>query len=247
MKVIKILFWVCWRSWFYILTFIVTSSLSPLLILFLLKEAWYPYFYAIARNLWAKPILYGMFLFPKYVKQSKIDAKNYILIANHTSMMDIMLMFYVSKQPFVFVGKKELSKLPIFGYFYKRAAILVDRSSAESRKSVYKEAKKRLEKGLSICIFPEGGVPDDTSVVLADFKDGAFGLAIEHQIPLLPVLFLDCKKRFPYRFLGGKMGEMRILVYPLIESTGLKQENRRYFKEKTHTFLKNELLKHNYN
>ena len=55
------------------------------------------------------------------------DHHSYMLVANHCSMMDIMLMLYCSKNPFVFVGKKELAKLPLFGYFYKRAAILVDR------------------------------------------------------------------------------------------------------------------------
>ena len=48
------------------------------------------------------------------------------------------------------------------------------------------EAQKRLNRGLSVCIFPEGGVPYDESIVLDTFKDGAFRLAIEHQIPIVP-------------------------------------------------------------
>ena len=88
-------------------------------------------------------------------------------------MIDVMLMLRVSKIPFVFVGKKELVKLPIFGYFYKRVAIMVDRDSAESRKNVYKLAQRRLDQGLGICIFPEGAVfgPD---IKLAPFKNGVF-------------------------------------------------------------------------
>jgi len=80
--------------------------------------------------------------------------ESYLFVANHTSMTDIMLMLYVIKNPFVFVGKIELSRIPLFGFFYKRTCILVDRDSARSRYSVFAEAQKRLNKGLSVCIFP---------------------------------------------------------------------------------------------
>ena len=82
-----------------------------------------------------------------------IKGKSYMLVANHKSMIDIMLMLSVAKYPVVFVGKKELEKIPIFGYLYRRVAILVDRSSPESRKRVYEKSKKRLDKGLSSLYF----------------------------------------------------------------------------------------------
>ena len=99
--------------------------------------------------------------------------KSYMFVANHTSMADIMLMLISVKNPFVFVGKKELAKIPLFGFFYKRTCILVDRSSAKSRHAVFLRAQRRLETGLSICIFPEGGVPEE-HIVLDTFKDGRF-------------------------------------------------------------------------
>jgi hypothetical protein len=55
---------------------------------------------------------------------------------------------------------------------------------------------------MSICIFPEGGVPEE-SVELDTFKDGAFKMAIAHQIPVVPIIFYDNKKRFPFRFFSG--------------------------------------------
>ena len=114
-----------------------------------------------------------------------------MFVANHTSMTDIMLMLAVNKKPFVFVGKVELAKIPLFGYFYKRTCILVDRANSKSRMAVFERAQKRLNSGLSICIFPEGGVPDDESIVLDEFKDGAFRIAIEHQLPIVPIVFFD--------------------------------------------------------
>ena len=78
---------------------------------------------------------------------------------------------------------------------------MVDRSSSKSRFKVFELAQKRLHQGLSICIFPEGGVPDDESIVLDEFKDGAFRLAIDHQIPIVPIVYADNKERFSYTFL----------------------------------------------
>ena len=130
------------------------------------------------------------------------------------------------KNPFVFVGKKELTKIPIFGFFYKRTCIIVDRNSQKSRKEVFDRAQARLKDGTSICIFPEGGVPDDESILLDVFKNGAFRLAIDHQIPILPLTFLDNKKRFSYTFFSGSPGRMRAFVHKEIPTNGLTQEKK---------------------
>ncbi|GIS06567.1 MAG: hypothetical protein CM15mP109_13230 [Candidatus Dadabacteria bacterium] len=62
-------------------------------------------------------------------------------------------MLILSKKPFVFVGKKELSEIPIFGYIYRRAAILVDRSDSKSRYNVYKEANEVLKTATMFVFF----------------------------------------------------------------------------------------------
>lgn len=171
--------------------------------------------------------------------------KSYMLVANHTSMTDIMLMLVISKNPFVFVGKKELVKIPIFGFFYKRTCILVDRNSSKSRFEVFKRAQKRLDQGLSICIFPEGGVPDDESILLDEFKDGAFRLAIEHQIPIVPMSFYDNKKRFSFSFFSGKPGFLRAKVHHFVPTDGLSMEDKtdlKNLKDKVWQILYNDLV-----
>ncbi|UOY08773.1 1-acyl-sn-glycerol-3-phosphate acyltransferase [Muricauda sp. SCSIO 64092] len=191
---------------------------SPLLLLTTLSEKTYNQFYWLARNIWAKTILFGMGCPPKIQwDQELIREKGYMLVANHSSMLDIMLMLYVSKNPFVFVGKQELAKIPVFGFFYRRACILVDRSDPKSRSAVYRRAKRRLEKGLSICIFPEGGIPEE-HIVLDKFKDGAFRMAIIYNIPIVPMTFLDCKKRFPWKFFSGSPGKLRVKVHSFVET-----------------------------
>lgn len=164
-----------------------------------------------------------------------------MLVANHTSMLDIMLMLYVSKNPFVFVGKQELAKIPVFGFFYKRVCILVDRNSHKSRSAVYRSVRERLERRLSICIFPEAGVPEE-DVILDAFKDGAFRMAINHNIPIVPISFLDCKKRFPWSFFKGGPGPLRVKVDPFVETGILGAEDSPTIREEIRALILSNLL-----
>ncbi|MEP2936616.1 MAG: lysophospholipid acyltransferase family protein [Gilvibacter sp.] len=219
-----------WRIWFYLLVLVPIIVLLPILIISILKDSWYPLFFRLAR-FWATLILYGMGFNPKiHAKTQYKKGHSYMFVANHQSMTDIMLMLYCVKNPFVFVGKKELAKIPLFGFFYKRTCILVDRSNIKSRQAVFKQAQARLSKGVSVCIFPEGGVPDDESIILDSFKDGAFRLAVSHRIPVAPMVLHDNKKRFSYTFFSGSPGIMRVTLLPIhdtaqIDSDGAKQLN----------------------
>lgn len=241
MRIFKIIFWTLYRVWFYILMAIPILVMFPFLVISILKEKWYPYFFIMAR-IWARCIIIGMFFRIKITREQELEkGKSYMLTANHTSMADIMLMLTVSRNPFVFVGKSELAKIPLFGFFYKRTCILVDRNSLKSRHEVFQRAQKRLEQGMSICIFPEGGVPDEI-IDLDDFKDGAFRLAIIHQIPIVPMVFPDNKKRFSYTFFSGSSGLMRAKVLSFISTEGKKLEDKKEVKDATRKVIYHELL-----
>jgi 1-acyl-sn-glycerol-3-phosphate acyltransferase len=243
MKILKIVFWTLWRIWFYILVTVPIIILFPLLLLTILSESTYPQFFILAR-FWARTILYGMGFYYTVEKEYKLEkGKSYMLVANHTSMMDVMLMLLlVKKHPFVFVGKKELVKIPIFGFFYKRTCILVDRTNSKSRFEVFERAQKRINQGLSICIFPEGGVPDNENMLLDEFKDGAFRIAIEHQLSILPITFGDVKERFSFTFFSGSPGKMRVKIHKPIETAGKSLEDKRQIKEQVRTVILNQLL-----
>lgn len=241
MIVFQFLFALLYRLWFYILVALPIIILFPFLLLSILKEQWYPYFFKLAR-FWATFILWGMGFQLKIKRAVAYQPDtSYMFVANHTSMTDIMLMLYVTKNPFVFVGKKELSKIPLFGFFYKRTCILVDRDNPKSRRAVFKSAQDKLKSGLSVCIFPEGGVPEE-SVILDEFKDGAFRLAIEHRIAIAPMTFHDNKKRFSYTFLNCSIGQMRVKTHSLIPTKILEMEDKRMLKLQTRDVILNELL-----
>lgn len=181
-----------------------------------------------------KPVIDGI---------EKIDPKkSYVFCPNHTSMIDIMLMFALTKNPFVFVGKKELKKIPVFGWVFKKSSIMVDRTDSESSRQAFEDAKRKLQNGTSVCIFPEGKVPGDESVVLDIFKSGAFRMAIEHQIPIVPITFYDCKKRFSYTFFSGSPGKLRVKIHDVIYTDGLTLENRNQLKKQTFDVIYESLI-----
>ncbi|MCU4187875.1 1-acyl-sn-glycerol-3-phosphate acyltransferase [Flavobacterium sp. HXWNR29] len=237
MKFLKYPLTLLYRVWFYILVLVPIIVLFPFILATILSEKTYPLFFKIAR-LWSKVILIGMG-FHYSIEGDEVfeDGKSYMLVANHTSMTDIMLMLIaVKNHPFVFVGKKELAKIPIFGFIYKRVCILVDRANSKSRYQVFERAQKRIHQGLSICIFPEGGVPEE-HIVLDEFKDGAFRIAIEHGLPIVPMVFFDNKKRFSYTFFSGSPGKMRAKIYPIIETKGKTLEDRNALKQQVRQLI----------
>ena len=237
MKFLKYPLTFLYRIWFYILLLVPILVLFPAIFITIMSEKTYPLFFKIAR-LWSKIILIGMG-FNYKIEGSEVfeENKSYMLVSNHTSMTDIMLMLIaVKNHPFVFVGKKELAKIPIFGFIYKRVCILVDRANSKSRYQVFERAQKRIHQGLSICIFPEGGVPEE-HIVLDEFKDGAFRIAIEHGLPIVPMVFFDNKKRFSYTFFSGSPGKMRAKIYPIIETKGKTLEDRNALKQQVRQLI----------
>ncbi|MBS9774149.1 MAG: 1-acyl-sn-glycerol-3-phosphate acyltransferase [Tenacibaculum sp.] len=241
MEYLKIPFRLIWRSWFYILVLATTVILSPIFLILSYKEKHYPILWKALR-FWSFIIVYGMGFRLKIKREQKLlPNKSYMFCANHSSLLDGWILVTLSKNPIVFVGKKELTKIPVFGFFVKRIVITVDRSCNESRKNVYIKAKKRLKNGVSVAIFPEGLVPEE-NVILAPFKNGAFSLAIEHQIPIVPQIYYDCKRLFSWDMLKGHPGTFRVKQLEFIETKGLKMSDVKDLKEKTYNIMYNELL-----
>jgi 1-acyl-sn-glycerol-3-phosphate acyltransferase len=129
----------------------------------------------------------------------------------------------------------ELGKIPLFGFFYKRTCILVDRGCSKSRLTVLM-SQKRFDRGLSVCIFPEGGVPDDELILWMR----CFRLAIEHQIPIVPISF-QCKRDFLILFFSGGPGLMRVKIHKL-KPLGKTGVDRRHIREEVRDVIYNQLV-----
>ncbi|MBT4413067.1 1-acyl-sn-glycerol-3-phosphate acyltransferase [Polaribacter sp. Hel1_33_78] len=240
MKFLKIPFLLIWRLWFYILMFTTVILMTPFLLVFTFKEEYYHLLWRLVR-IWSKVLIYGMGFRLNIQLDEEIEPnKSYMFCPNHASLMDPFVLIVLSKNPIVFVGKQELAKIPIFGFFYKRIVIMVDRSNPESRKKVYEIAKKRLQNGVSMAIFPEGLVPTE-DVVLAPFKKGAFNLAIEFNIPIVAHVYFDCKRLFSWDVLKGGFGVFRVRQHQFISTKELSIDKMEYLKEKTFDVIYNDL------
>ena len=231
-----------WRLWFVILAFIATLFFGIFVYIFTISSKHYKYAYFFIR-LWCFTTYYGMGFRYKLIKETKqkIDKdQQYIFISNHTSIMDIMLpCMLMPNHPLVYVGKKELVKIPIFGQIYKRICVMVDRTSAKSRAEVYTRCAERMREGQSIVIFPEGGVPDDTSVLLGDFKDGAFTLASKHQFSILVFTFIGLKEMFPFNNKVGHPGKVKVYFNDILTP----DEKANVLKSTSQEIIKNTLEK----
>lgn len=250
MLYIRIFLLALWNAWFYVLAFVALVLCFPFLLLCLLHEKGYRGVYFIGRYFWSPIILLGMGFIPLVRHKAKLDySKQYVFVANHLSMIDIMMIFVTVRKPSMFIGKAELDRLPLFATIYKRAAILVNRESASSRKSVYFQAKRKIGLGFNIVLYPEGLVPEP-DVFLAPFKKGAFSLAIEHQIPIVPITLPDCKKRFPFQFSYnywiGTPGTVRAHVHKPFETAGLTKADLPVLMKNVHSFMEDTLRKEGY-
>ena len=124
--------------------------------------------------------------------------RQYVFIANHISYLDIpVILKSIRHNKLRVLGKYEMKRVPIFGFIYQSAVVMVDRSSAGRRSLSVRQLKSVLNRGVSIFIYPEGTF-NLTHQPLKEFYDGAFRIAIETQTPIKPILFLDTHDRLHY-------------------------------------------------
>ncbi len=123
--------------------------------------------------------------------------KRFVIVANHISYLDTVNIYASIPEYFRTLAKKEMVNIPIFGFVYKQLAILVDRSSTESRAKSMRLMWRQLKNECHITVFPEGTF-NETGEPMKEFYDGAFRLAINSQIPVLPLLFPDTVDRWHF-------------------------------------------------
>lgn len=176
----------------------------------------------------------------KIDEENEIDwSKNYVICSNHTSNLDITALMAVCDIDFSFIGKEALLDNPVTSLFFKTIDIPINRSSKISSFRAFKKAQSLLEDGKSIAIFPEGGIDDTFPPQLNEFKIGAFKLAVDSNIPVLPIIIQDAWKLcfddgLKY---GTKTGKCRITVLKPIEPTSFP--NAEGLRDEVYTLFQN--------
>ena len=170
--------------------------------------------------------------------------RQYIFVANHISYLDAPVIVKSLRRPIRVLGKYEMSRVPIFGFIYRKAIVMVDRRDAEKRAKSVRILKSVLRKGISIFIFPEGTF-NLTGDPLKEFFDGAFRIAIETQTPIKPLLFLDAYERMNYKSIFSlNPGRSRTIFLDTIEVNGYTMANVQQLKEKVYEEMEKKLVEY---
>jgi len=165
----------------------------------------------------------------------------YIFVANHISYMDIPMFVKTIRRPLRALANEEMGRIPVFGFLYRRAAVTVNRSSAQNRARSVQVLKSVLHRGISIFIFPEG-MWNTTGRPLKTFYDGAFRIAIETQTPLQPVIFPDTVKRLHYSSIFSLTpGTSRVVFLPVVPVEGLTLRDVEGLRDKVYKMMEETL------
>ncbi len=196
--------------------------------------------------LWADLWFPLIFIWHKRIYEAPHDKKkSYIFLSNHISYLDAAILVKAYRQPIRPLGKVEMSKVPVFGFIYRKAIVTVDRSSATNRANSVRVLKSIINKGISVMVFPEGTFNMGTTP-LKEFYDGAFRVAIETQTPIKPVLFLDAYRRLPYESLFRLTpGRSRILYLAEIPVAGYTLADVVRLKEEVYAIMEKKLMEYN--
>ncbi len=166
--------------------------------------------------------------------------KSHIFVINHTSFLDACAIPIAIPSTLVGLGKKELSKIPIFGWVTSRFAIWIDRSNPESRKEGSKKMKALLKGGTSVLVAPEG-TRNNTDEVLLPFRYGPFRLAIESQIPITPVVIHNAAKLMKRGSLLLKPGVVHSYILPEVSVEGMTEDHLESLTQNVFKMMKNKI------
>ena len=236
-----------WKILFMLNFALALIILSPLIYLFFNKKEFFKKSYNLTRFLshWLV-FVPGIILNIKRETPANQLPKTAIYCSNHSSYLDIILAFVVIKNHFISLGKKQLEKVPILRMFFKNVHILVDRKSVSSSHRAFLRLAKYLDNGTSILVFPEGTISN--SGQLLAFKNGAFKLAIDKQVPIVPITFLNNWKLLQnggFLKAKGRPGICRIVVHKPIYTTGMSEKDLLSLRTQVYDVISKEL--NNYN
>ena len=217
------------------LTFVLTLIVAFLLLMpgFLLPSKAANRYSNFFLRWWA--ILWGAMVMIPTRSQNRnrsIAKETMVIVTNHNSYLDTIASYITIQHLFKTLAKKELTKLPLMGQIFLTSGIMVDRSSPESRKKSYERMVAGIQSGTSILIYPEG-TQNRTDQPLKSFYDGAFRLAIECQVPVLPIVTLNTRWIMSQAKIKKiKPGVIRQIHLSPIPTTGMTMEDVSSLKER---------------
>lgn len=194
--------------------------------------------------IWSNLLSILFFIFVKK-NQTKLPKGPAIIVANHTSHLDIFLMYQIlPHRHIVFMGKSEILSYPLIKTYFKHLHIPVNRNDKRQAAHAMLLAKSKLQEGWSIVIFPEGGIPDNLAPDLAEFKPGAFVMAQKNQVPIIPISMIDHYKLLsePQNNQGSALpGISHVHIHPYLDSNEIRELDVEYLMRETRLMIRSKL------
>lgn len=243
MILLKRIFAPLWKTWFILVFLSIFIILYPLFFITIKTQKLKTAFKL--KRIWSYGIAYGTGIIPHISYQSiQRLPQPCVIVANHTSYLDIILSTLYIDHLALFMGKAELLKVPLLNIFFKGMDIPVNRSSRVNAHKAFIKAAEELDKNHSIIIYPEGTIPTNPEKMIP-FKNGAFKLAIEKQVPILPVVHLNnwhLLQNGGFFKSNGCFGIAKIIVLDAIETKGMDDNNVEDLKKTVYNVINSKLV-----
>ncbi|MEI7036540.1 lysophospholipid acyltransferase family protein [Fulvimonas yonginensis] len=180
----------------------------------------------MASRCWAPGLLHGAGARLEVHGLEQVDwARPHVFVANHQSMIDICALFRALPVPLRFVLKQELAKVPFVGWYARAMGmVFIERSSARSSARRLRAAADLLRAGASVCAFPEGTRSRDGRV--GAFKGGAFQLAIEAGVSVVPVAIEGSGRVLPAAGFRVRPGRIVVRIGEPLPTRGMTPHER---------------------
>lgn len=181
---------------------IVATSLS--------KSQFWSYYPA---HIWSRCVCVLLLVKVKVTGRENIDGKtSYVFVANHQGAFDIWAIFGYLNHNFKWLMKKELENIFLVGYACKKSGhIFVDDTKLSSIRDTIAESEETLRDGMSLVIFPEGSRSWDGKMI--PFKRGAFMLAAEFKLPVVPITISGAYERMPRYTYNATPGTIHLTIH----------------------------------
>lgn len=237
MTVLKNIFariWALWGLVSFVVTFLIIFI--PSMLSYLMKGPSGQYYFIKVAKFWMNSWL-PLIGCPLRVtgKENFEKGKSYVVVFNHNTLLDVPLSAPYVPGPNKTIAKASFTKVPLFGFFYAKGSVLVDRKNEQSRIKSYEEMKKVLADGMHMSIYPEG-TRNRTNEPLKPFYDGAFKLAVETEKDIIPCIIIGTKKAMPvHKFFYLLPTRLQMHFLPPVSSKDIESKQ---LKEKVFTIMK---------
>ncbi len=175
--------------------------------------------------IWARMLAWSTPMRLSVVGRENIDKnQSYVVVSNHQSQYDILALYGWLGVDFKWVMKMELRKVPFLGIAcYKLGHIYIDRSNTQAALDSINNAKKKITGGTSVLFFPEGSRSQDGQ--LRSFKKGAFKMALDLDVPILPITINHTRDILPSNTINLFPGKASMTIHPPVNIQGYDESN----------------------